>query len=178
MPVDAQKASEKPPPPPIEATATAPGNTHMAAEKEEFYTVETDVYRVKFSNHGGVVRSWILKNYKDSSGHPLELVNEMAGSKTHFPFSLAFKGQNPSADVNQALWVPKPATDGIGVDYEFASGKTSARKSFRFERSSYLVKAVTEVFENNTALHHLIAWRGGFGDETVFNAATVHHTLH
>ena len=35
----------------------------ISAQKEETFTVETDLYKIVFSNRGAVVRSWILKNY-------------------------------------------------------------------------------------------------------------------
>ena len=40
-----------------------------------------------------VVKSWTLKNYKDSAGKPLELVNQTGASKVGFPFSFAFRGE-------------------------------------------------------------------------------------
>src|SRR3954447_23085657 len=53
------KAPAQPPPPPSQASA-AP----VAAQAEQSITVETKVYRIVFSNRGGVVRSWQLKDYK------------------------------------------------------------------------------------------------------------------
>ena len=47
-----------------------------AAEREETIIVETDVYRIVFSNRGAALRSWVLKKYKDSQGKPVELVSE------------------------------------------------------------------------------------------------------
>src|SRR5262249_29435911 len=55
------------------AQVEAPGQ--VQAGSEEIFAVETDVFRVRFSNRGGVVKSWLLKNYKDHAGQPLELVN-------------------------------------------------------------------------------------------------------
>jgi YidC/Oxa1 family membrane protein insertase len=55
----------KPTPPPAPVTPPA---GQVAAEREQFFTIETDLYRVVFSNHGAVVRSWELKNYLDGSG--------------------------------------------------------------------------------------------------------------
>ena len=37
-----------------------------------------DLYRIRFSNRGAVVRSWVLKKYLDHAGKPQELVNQAA----------------------------------------------------------------------------------------------------
>ena len=42
----------------------------IQADKEESIEVDTDHYHVTFSNRGAVVRSWILKGYKDTKGKP------------------------------------------------------------------------------------------------------------
>ena len=75
----------------------------VAAEKEAAYVVDTDLYKVVFSNRGGVVRSWLLKRYKDNTGKPVELVNGPGAEKTGYPFSLAFADPTPAVDLRQAL---------------------------------------------------------------------------
>ena len=47
----------------------------VKAESEKTTVVENDLYRITFSNRGGLVKSWILKKYKDEQGQPLELVH-------------------------------------------------------------------------------------------------------
>ena len=177
QPVKPDQAAAVKPPTPAEAPVTTPVDA-ATAQKEELFTVETQVYRVAFSNRGAVVHSWLLKNYKDASGKPLEVVNQLAVSKVYYPLSLWFKGQNPSTDINQALFVPKPTADGLGIDYEFSNGKTTARKSFRFEPKSYLVKVSSQVAEGTVGVPHLLTWRGGFGDEAVLNPYAGQHTIH
>src|SRR3954447_1485077 len=76
----------------------------VAAQKEENFVVETDVYRVVLSNRGAIARSWLLKKYRDNNGKPLELINTAAADKVGYPFSLVFKNQKPSADVNSSLY--------------------------------------------------------------------------
>ena len=85
----------KPPPPPVAAPATTQVQTtppaaeapkpvpvtppqpievpgQVQASQAEDFTIETDFYRVEFSNQGAVVRSWILKKYKDGKGKPID----------------------------------------------------------------------------------------------------------
>lgn len=162
--------------PPLPA---APPAGQVAGAAEEAYVVDTSLYHIVFSNRGAVVKSWTLKKYKDSAGKPLELIDTPAGGGTPEPFSLLFPANHaPSTDPNSALFAAKAAGDGIGVDFEFFDGKVSCRKSFRFERASYLSKVTTEATQNGTPLSHMIEWRGGFGDATVLNAPAAQHALY
>jgi len=154
------------------AATTAPAATQrVAGQKEETFVVDTDVYRVVFSNRGAVVREWTLKKYTDSNGKPLELVNAVAAPKTGYPFQFYFDQKKPAVDLNNVLFEAKAASDGLGVTYEYADGAVTASKTFRFRRNEYLTDLTTEVHDHGAALPHLIAWRGGFGDPAITNPA-------
>ena len=176
QPVVPQQQAEKPLP------AAGPGGLPpagaVAASRDEQFTIDTDVYKVVFLNRGAVIKSWTLKKYRDGKGNPLEMVNSAAAAKVYYPFSVLLKNQKTSTDVNQALFVAKPAADGLGVDYEYSDGKTTARKSFRFKKNSYLTNVSSEVLEGTVPVPHLLTWRGGFGDSSVVNAAAGQHSLH
>ncbi len=47
----------------IPAAVTPVGQ--VSASQEETQTIDTDLYRVVLSNRGAVVKSWVLKKYKD-----------------------------------------------------------------------------------------------------------------
>src|SRR5689334_8454754 len=81
-----QQAQQPAPAAPVQTPAG-----QVAATASELHTIETDLYKIVFSNHGAVVRSWELKQYRDGTGKPLQLVNTIAAPKTHYPFSLAFE---------------------------------------------------------------------------------------
>jgi YidC/Oxa1 family membrane protein insertase len=151
------------------APAAAVGQ--VSASKEETQIIETDLYRVVLSNRGAVVTSWVLKKYKDGAGNPLDLVNAGAAVKTGFPFSLAFGKQGPPANPNQALFVAKPASNGLGVDYEFSDGRMAVKKSFLFLKAGYLLDISSSVAVDGKELPHVLAWRGGFGDRVPSNHA-------
>jgi len=91
------------PPPPV---ADLPGQV-QASQAEEF-DIETDLYRVRFSNQGAVVRSWILKQYKDSTGKPLDLVNTYGafGSVGRERYNVIFEGTDAEAPNQTAVWKP------------------------------------------------------------------------
>lgn len=151
-----------------------------SASKEETYTVETDLYRVVFSNRGAVVKNWVLKKYRDSQPKPesVDLVSSVGASKTGFPFSVEAKGTQPSKDPNQALFVGKLSDDKLGIEFEFSDGKLYAKKSFRFQKNKYLADFSSELKDGGAAIAHRVTWRGGFGDASVFNAYSTHHTIY
>ena len=155
-----------------------PAAPRVSADQEQIFVAETDLYKIVMSNRGAVVRSWILKKYKDSAGKPLELVSAAGALKTGYPFSLAYKDTAPAVDLNQALYAVKPTADGLGVDYEYSDGEVVARKTLRLQKKSYLSEFTSEVTAGGTGLAHLIEWRGGFGDGAVQNAAGVQRSVH
>jgi YidC/Oxa1 family membrane protein insertase len=147
----------------------------VAGQKEETHTVDTDLFQITFSNRGGVVKSWLLKRYKEHSGEPLQLVN----TKSHAdpPAALYFPGQKPAVDVNQALYEVHTDADGLAINFDYSNGKVVAHKTFQFRKSSYLLDVSTEVTESGKPLANQIEWRGGFGDLAVANPAGDQQTL-
>src|SRR5947209_7975815 len=67
----AKEPEPKKPEVPQQKPAAPPAQ--IAAEKEEVFQIDTALYTVKLTNAGGVVQSWVLKRFLDSTGKPLEL---------------------------------------------------------------------------------------------------------
>ncbi|MGH9630505.1 MAG: membrane protein insertase YidC, partial [Bryobacteraceae bacterium] len=55
---------------------------------------------------------------------------------------------------------------------------TTARKSLRFLKNSYLAQVATEVLEKGAAVPHFVTWRGGFGDPAVPGAASLQRAVY
>jgi YidC/Oxa1 family membrane protein insertase len=170
----AQQVEQAKPPAPALAPASV---AQVSASEEETFIVETELYRVVLSNRGAVVRSWVLKKYKDSSGKPLELVNAAGAAKTGFPFSFEFPGGKAPAELNNVLFSAQPAADGLGVKYEYSDGRVVARKSFLFQRNRYLADLTSYVVADGKLVPHVLTWRGGFGDAGGFNHPGALHSL-
>jgi YidC/Oxa1 family membrane protein insertase len=176
------------PPAPAPTPASSPAGTaavatvapagQISAQKEDTAIVETDLYKVVFSNRGAVAKSWILKKYKDSNKQPLEVVNFAAAPEVGYPFTLIFKNQKPPVDVNSALYAVRYSDDGLTVTFEYSDGKVFSRKAFRFLKDRYLVQVSTEVTDGGAPVGNLIAWRGGFGDMSVPSPTAAQHTIH
>ncbi|WP_162179881.1 membrane protein insertase YidC [Bryobacter aggregatus] len=159
------------------AVAAQPPGSAVAGTKEESYRIETDLYKVEFSNKGGVVTSWILKKYKDSKGQPLELVHGPARAKAGNPFSIQLNGREMNPNLNWYLFAASPAADGLGIDFNYSNGNTRAHKSFRFDRSKYVVDIQSDLILNGVPTPHDLAWRGGFGDHFAFNGHSLGTTV-
>lgn len=180
VPAKAAEAVPQPAAPkgkPSTPAAPATAATALAdTEERSSIAVETGVYRVVFSNRGATIRSWTLKNYKDSNGKPVELVNLGGEKLTGRPFSYQFRNRKPSADLNNALFQVKETPGRI--EFNWSDGTTSASKIFEFDQKHYRTRLVSEISENGQALPHLLAWRGGFGDLTAHNALSMMHSVH
>jgi YidC/Oxa1 family membrane protein insertase len=179
----AQPSVEATAPPPAAAAsaeaevAAAPPAVGATRQKPEpTLVIETDRYKIAFSNQGGTVRSWQLKKTKGNDNKPLDLVNSAAGGD--FPYSLHFPEQKPLANVNWSWYQQTVDPDGLGVTYEFSDGHVHVRKVFRFQKASYLSTVATEVTLDGKPLPHMIQWRGGFGDLTIASPAGSQRTLY
>lgn len=149
----------------------------VQATSEITTEIDTRLYHIIFSNRGAVVKSWVLKNYKDDAGKPLQVV-DTAATDVPPPFSLEINGAKPAFDPNKILYRVTPTGGGLGIDYEYSDGKTTIRKSFLFARDSYLTTVKSVVLENGTPVPALLTWRGGFGDQKVRNASAKQRTVH
>ena len=165
-------------PAPIPAPKTSEPAAPVQGAAEQALDVDTERFHVVFSNRGAVVRSWILKDYKDHAGKPLELVNQRALAKIPGPFALVFKGTAPATDPNTALFQAVRSDGGLTLNFEFSDGRALTKKTFRFDPQSYLVGVTSEVSQNGVLLPHSMTWRGGFGDAAVVNPTTVQHAIY
>ncbi len=147
----------------------APSTPGKAASNELQTVVENDLYRITFTNQGAVVKSWILKKYKDEDGKPLDLVNRAAAEKFGYPLILYTYDPALSEQINKnALYVPS-ATGTMKapgeLTFEYADDSVTVRKSFFFG-NQYVISLETEVTQNGKTVAAYPAWPGGMGDET------------
>ena len=183
-PVNNQAAAHlatPPKPAALPKTETAPAaavpSGEIQAGSEVVTDVDTDLYHIVFTNRGAAIKSWVLKQYKDDAGKPLQVINT-AATDVPLPFTLQVTGdQKLSVDPNTVLYQPKISAGGLQVDYEFSNGTTTITKSFRFNKNSYLTEVKSQVVENGTPVPALLMWRGGFGDQKVHSAAATERTV-
>ncbi len=150
---------------------TPPSGSGLAptiqSPSETTTTVENELYRITFSNKGAEVRSWLLKQQKDSDGKPLDLVHEQAAQKFGYPLSLFTYDPALTAGLRDAMFVPSATGDlraPNNLSFEFSDGTTHVKKSFSFDET-YVLHADVEVTRNGAPIRALISWPGGFGDQ-------------
>ncbi len=153
----------------------------LQATSESETVIENDVYRIVFTNRGARVKSWVLKKYTDDKGGQLELVNATASEKYGYPLTLWTYDEALRNKLNSALYVGShlaTSTDATGVplgagytapaevSFEYADGDVSVRKSYSFDRSSYVVGVKTAVAVNGAPVASFPTWPAGFGADS------------
>jgi YidC/Oxa1 family membrane protein insertase len=165
----------------LPAVASKPPSAGAVQATEEKTTVvESPLYRVEFSNRGGVVRSWKLKKYltDQKPPRPLDLVNADAAKQLGWPFSLVLTDKQLEAQVNSGLYEVTPAASGASADlqapadvtFHWSDGHADVMKKLSFT-PDYELTVECAVTVEGKAIPAAIAWRGGFGDKEVYNAA-------
>lgn len=145
------------------------------AANERTIVVESPFYRVTLSNRGGVVRSWTLRKYHNGAVHPqpLDLVNETAAEQLNaWPLSIRLQDPKLEAEANQALYTLNTASDQLqapaDVEFEWSDGHLHVIKELKFA-NNYKVQLHVSATLDGTPLPVSLAWRGGFGDQSVSN---------
>ena len=155
------------PPAPVPVSADS---KQAAAEAET--VVENDLYKIRFSNRGGQVKSWILKKFTDDKDQPLELVNTAGSEKYGYPLSLWAYDEALRSKLNTALYVSSASgaiTAPSTLTFEYSDSSLTVRKKFEFD-STYVVKVETSVTSQGAYVTSLPMWPAGFGDETTLPA--------
>jgi len=159
-----------PPLPRAEAPPAPPMPGQKVGQQEREIVVETDVARIVFSTRGAVVRSWTLKDYRDTTGEPLDLVHPLAGTHLGYPLSLSLADSEREQALNRALFVASSDQEELRapaeLTLEYSDGKLAARKHLRF-RDGNVIELDTQVLAEGRPLEHGVAWRGGFGDASL-----------
>src|SRR5436190_14412159 len=138
-----------------------------AAERD--IVVESDAVRAVFTNRGGVLKSWVLRRYRDHSGAPLDLVPQAVRGAPR-PFTLLADDGKTSATLRTAIY--KPSTDALTLgsgpatltfDYQDAAG-LAARKEFGFNPASpYVVTFKATVTEQGAPVNATVQFGPALG---------------
>jgi YidC/Oxa1 family membrane protein insertase len=183
------------------ATTAAPTNAAaVEASAEQTVVVQSPLYRVELSNRGGVVKTWQLNKYSDDQKppRPLDLVNDSVAQQLGWPFSLVLADPQLEAKANSGLYEiethvvpstvavkselkpsktpfvpPAPSTDlsaPIEVDMHWSDGHLDVKKKLTFDLN-YETTVEAAVTLDGKPQPVAVAWRGGFGDKAVYNAA-------
>ena len=175
-PAATQSAPQTAPPPttaalPATSAVLAPGAASatpaVQAAAEQTTVVENELYRIEFTNRGAQVKSWILKQYKDTDNKPLNLVHTQAAEQYGYPLSLYTYDAGITAALKQALYIPSTsghlAAPGT-LTFKYSAGGIDVTKTFSFDET-FVIHADVVVTRNGSPIRALISWPGGFGDQ-------------
>lgn len=170
---DAAAPASAPPPTasrPITAADAAPVTTE-SAERE--IVVETATVQAVFSNRGGRLLHWRLKDYRDAAGAPQDLVPSGIPDTQPRPFSLRVPDDSVTRRLNGALYRVTGETGGrvdatnqgttLSFEYADADGLT-VRKDFRFDPRSFVVTFSAAITHGGQTLNPSVLWGPGLGD--------------
>jgi len=140
----------------------APAVTKQASGETE-RVVESDLYRVTFTNRGAHVKSWILKKFdNDAEKGPLDLVNPAAAAQFGYPLSLWTYDEDLRGRINSALYIA--SQNGKELTFEYSDQDLTVRKVFSFD-DTYVVRIDASVTYKGSPTETLVAWPSGFGDQ-------------
>ena len=168
------------PPPTAESTpAVSNGSREPQAvvsdTAEREVTVETAGVTAVFTNRGGRLLHWRLKEYRDNRGEPVDLVPSGLPASEAVPFSLRVADDpNLTPRLNNSLYRVSEGGDHVDAmrspasltfEFEDASG-LHVRKEFRFEPATYIVALSVDVRNGERTINPTVAWGPAPGDVT------------
>ena len=127
---------------------------------------ENDNYKVTVTNRGAVVKSWVLKKFKDNNGHVLDLVNPTVASALGYPLSMFTYDQGLGKRINEGLYVASATgTQNGAVTFEYSDGQLQVRKTFRPDKGYVLGFDVAVTYQGQ-GITALPQWPSGLGDQS------------
>jgi YidC/Oxa1 family membrane protein insertase len=144
----------------------------IQAAAEKTIVVSNNEYRVELSNRGAVAKSWKLEKYlnEEEPPQPLDLVHADSAAQLGWPLSLVLSNQQDEQKVNSALYDVEPASGDLKVPAEvtfrWSDGHLAVTKTLKFG-PDYQVSLDVAVTADGKPIPVGVAWRGGFGDESV-----------
>jgi YidC/Oxa1 family membrane protein insertase len=165
------------------ASAATPPAAAKSDTQERKIVVENDLYRLEFSNRGGVVKSWQLKKYKDDArpARVLDVVHPDASQELNaWPLSISLSDPNLDDTANAGLFQatvkgsesPPTLTAPTELDFSWSDGHLEVTKHFKFGDGYVVQSEVTAKLDGKPVTAGL-SWMGGFGDTTVQNPIPV-----
>jgi YidC/Oxa1 family membrane protein insertase len=151
----------------------------ISAEIEKQIIIDTSLYHAVWSNKGGVLQSWRLKEHRDEKNEDLELVPLRSSQTNIYPFSLRSEPSSrtePSSfdkTINSALYKSSiPVLElkngkGGELRFQYADEKgTRVEKIFTFQDGKYDFDVQINVWRNGQKIEPGVLWGPGIGNPT------------
>ena len=158
---------ESPPPPPLEPAEEE--FLPLYEELEKQITIDTSLYRAVWSNRGGVLRSWKLKQHTDDNGEELEIVSPISDEIKKYPFHLNTEDPEFDSLINSALYTISGISQELKegqtgeIRFQYADEKgTRVEKVFSFAEGTYDFAVQIHVWKNGQEIEPRLLWGPGF----------------
>jgi YidC/Oxa1 family membrane protein insertase len=157
----------------LESGPRGAGSTVVTGDDvERDIVVDMAAVRAVFSNRGGVLKSWKLKRYFDSTGAPIDILPSALQATERRPFSLTVGDAALTTTVNGALYKPSTGSLNIGTQggtlgFEFRNADgVHVKKTFELqpEGHTYVVRVDVTVTAWGQAQRFTVNGGSGFGD--------------
>lgn len=137
--------------------------TLVAEPTDRDIRIETEHVVAVFTNRGGLLKSWRLKDYQDANRAPLELVTTELAASHPLPFSWRVADQVTTDRLNGALYAASQSDTSVAFEYRDSAG-LHAVKEFRVDPKTYTLTFRGTASQNDQPLMPAIEWGPGLGD--------------
>lgn len=171
LPAEAEAAAQTEEPVSVPPVIVQP----VQETEEKEITVENSLFIVRFSNRGGIVKSWKLKRYFDNQGDPLELVAPESEIFGIFPLDIRTGNEERDAMIHNSLFVVESEEgkvadekgdeyDGHTITFTYADerGLVIEKKIVLFEHT-YIGAFEHSVHMQGEKIESSILWGAHFG---------------
>jgi YidC/Oxa1 family membrane protein insertase len=152
----------------------------VSAAQEETVLVETPLYSAVWSNRGGILTSWKLKEHKaravkgrEGEKEALDMVPLEAAEKGTFPFAVRTGDEELDRILNTAYFRVSQTSLNISegrtaeVEFEYSDGKgVRAEKRFVFSGGTYAMDMDVRVWKDGREVPLAVIWGPGIGNPT------------
>jgi YidC/Oxa1 family membrane protein insertase len=153
-------------PTPAVAPLTPEAGTPAAPERE--IVVENNDVRAVFTTRGAAIKSWQLKKYRDSTGHPYEVIAGYAPPGAVLPLTLGVDDAALSATLASAPFTVIDAADngssGWQGRFEYAAGGIRVQKTLSIAPDKpYVVNLSATVTRDGQPVPVTVLWGPALG---------------
>jgi YidC/Oxa1 family membrane protein insertase len=146
----------------LPAAATTP-----AVEKE--IAIQTPLADIRLAAKGARVTSWVLRNFKDAKGAPLDLVNPAAAKLDRFPLDLLLDDKDATRLLRESVYglerkeLVEEGHRTLVVTFAWSDGHgNSAAKVLRVREDSYVAEVEAAAEIQGRPVTPAISWGAGF----------------
>ena len=161
------------PEPPAESTPAAAAVVSEASDRT--IVVDTTTVQAVFTNRGGRLLHWRLKDYFNANGARVDLVPANLPPVEQLPFSLRVDDPATTVRLNNSVYRVTgdegghvDATHGsatLAFEYEDAAG-LHVRKQFDFSPANYIVRFTATLMNGEKTINPSVVWGPALGDVT------------